>query len=144
MGPDRDSTVWTLENAHCEPVGWTYTRGLLQNRQRRQRRFPKAGIIPLDHQAVCSPLQKIDGRRGSWNEYNQRDDWWTENDAWTHIIGTSAGLNSSRTCVSPVLKVSDHSIGWVWNEGYVGLAHKRRTRTDFGKFRSCLARTTIS
>jgi hypothetical protein len=43
----------TVRNAHLEPVGCTYTRGLLQNRQRRRRRFPKAGIIPLDHQAVA-------------------------------------------------------------------------------------------
>jgi hypothetical protein len=32
----------------------TYTRGLLQNRRYPRKDFPKAGIIPLDHQAVVS------------------------------------------------------------------------------------------
>ena len=80
MGPDRDSTVTLLEHRFskanlngCQ----TYTRGLLQNRLsqttqgllRRESLYPKAGIIPLDHQAEFHDSVRDDGCVARNREY---------------------------------------------------------------------------
>jgi hypothetical protein len=60
------------------------------------------------------------------------------------LFRISTDQKARNTRVTALDRVSRHSVGWVWNEGYIGLAHNSRTRMDFGNFRLQLARTTLT